>query len=511
MEPENTYKGSKSREEYYVDMVDRHVIHSESLVAEVSYGIKTDLDKRYSIDQDYNPSSYSTMSLRDILMDLKVETIGHEMYGTNLFHSVDYFNESSNLWINGQKCDAAACCIFTYYESNTVEATTMIRGMGKMVVKEFGSTIASEMFSLQHFRGCKGYRWSSSIRKFSTPEVRRMKANSKNDDNLPAIKILQEKKRQRERLKAQEEAKEKAQKAKSLEQPQSKKEIIEKATSSNSKDDSSQSSTEDDDSGITKEIKAKKVAQLAKKRQDSDLDSLDNNSQNISRPSNVVVQDSSSVASSITNNTNHSEGTSYSDFSLNSKATTADDMTISSRVDKYDVPPAMIAKIAEAGMKDGITAEELERQVENYQQMKISEAKTRLSNNVAAFLKVNKLPLEITVNQTEASTPTVTPNKSIADAFSSPPKPSDDVDSPPMVLPKEKIILPTPKVLTMAKSPKTSHPPEKDKDNPNTANQTPKTTQQNKDTNKNQRKSKRIRNNGSQKSPARSDNSGRTK
>ena len=131
MEPERMYKGNKHREIYYARMVERHRVHSELLLAESSYGIQVDLDKRFTLDPAYTNSEFTTLSVRDILLDLKVETPDHPMHGTNLFHSVDYFSDSSNLWLNGQKCNGAACCIFSYYDVNASEATTMVKGMGK--------------------------------------------------------------------------------------------------------------------------------------------------------------------------------------------------------------------------------------------------------------------------------------------------------------------------------------------------------------------------------------------
>ena len=66
------------------------------------------------------------MSLRDIILDLKVETPDNSLVGTRLFHSVDFFADSNDLWIDGQKCAGGSCCVFTYYEEATNEAATMI-------------------------------------------------------------------------------------------------------------------------------------------------------------------------------------------------------------------------------------------------------------------------------------------------------------------------------------------------------------------------------------------------
>ena len=123
-------------------------------------------------------------------MDLKVATENNPLHDTRLFHYVDYFEDCNNLWIDGQKCSGGSCCVFTYYEDASNEATTMIKGMGHMVAKEWNLDFAAQLFTTPHFRASKGYRWYSNIKKFSTPQIRHMKLNKKHDPNLPAIEVL---------------------------------------------------------------------------------------------------------------------------------------------------------------------------------------------------------------------------------------------------------------------------------------------------------------------------------
>jgi hypothetical protein len=235
MQPQRTYKGNKARELYYAKMVERHIVHTEAVVAEISYGVKVDLDQSFDMSV-YARDSYfeGSASLRDILLDLKVETIGNPMYGCNLFHSVDYFQESNNLWINSQKCDGSTCCVFTYYQANHIEASTMMKGMGKMIVKEFGSELAGLMFNINHFKGNQGYRWSKTLRKFSTPEKRRMKANQAFDHNLPVIKILLQQKKDLEAKEAEGKTKkDKEERNKNKKKKNYKKQNIDDATNRN--------------------------------------------------------------------------------------------------------------------------------------------------------------------------------------------------------------------------------------------------------------------------------------
>ena len=94
IEPEWTTKGNKSKESYYTKMLDRHDNHISSLKAEISYGIKVDLDRGFAIYESFD------ISLRDIILDLTVGNSKNDFHGDRLFHSVDYVIDSSNLWID---------------------------------------------------------------------------------------------------------------------------------------------------------------------------------------------------------------------------------------------------------------------------------------------------------------------------------------------------------------------------------------------------------------------------
>ena len=79
-------------------------------------------------------------------------------------------------------------------------------------MKEFNREIAESMFTIAHFRGCEGYRWIPSAKRFSTPLVCQMKANQTQDNMLPAIKIFMKKKEKNEKERLAKENKEKKKK-----------------------------------------------------------------------------------------------------------------------------------------------------------------------------------------------------------------------------------------------------------------------------------------------------------
>ena len=428
MEPERMYKGSKNKEIYYAKMVERHKIHNDSLVAEPSYAIQVDLDKIFNVDPSANCKEFKRLCIRDILLDLKVETPDHPMYGTNLFHSVDYFSDSSNLWLNGEKCDGNACCVFTYYEVNASEASTMVKGMGKMVLKEFGEDTASEAFSLNHFKGNSGYRWSTALRRFSTPALRRMKANKSFDHNLPAITVLMQHKRQKEL----EEEKKKQREAESLSAIASKKskqslvETVQNPTATSERavtlatndsnigqvdvsatlmeDDAididpvgltegneNNTDEDDEDSRVYEMIKTKQLQKLVSANHDKDLNDLDDRSTASNKPYDIDLNDNNSIASSLTNLSSTStvekiSGASRSDIS-------ADDVTFTTKKTRYGISESVIEKMAKEGVKNGMTSGQLEEQVQRYQALKFNEAKNAASAAVAKFLKNTTLPI----------------------------------------------------------------------------------------------------------------------
>ena len=75
------------RKLYYKKMVDRHRVHTDALTADISYRVKADLDWMFNIEKE------GQISLQNIILDLKVESKDNIMFGTWLFHSVDFSNQ----------------------------------------------------------------------------------------------------------------------------------------------------------------------------------------------------------------------------------------------------------------------------------------------------------------------------------------------------------------------------------------------------------------------------------
>ena len=411
MEPERMYKGNKNREIYYARMVERHRVHNDSLIAEPSYAIMVDLNKRFTLDPSITTSDYVSLSVRDMLLDLKVETPDHPMVGTNLFHSVDFFEDSSNLWINGQKCDGAACCIFTYYDVNAAEASTMVKGMGKMVLREYGEDIASRIFNLTHFKGNSGYRWSKALRRFSTPALRRMKANKTFDHNLPAINVLMKRKKEKQLMEERKKQLKAQKDTEVLAKRKTKKQIVEGDSGDkvdltldgnsedddqdllpeeeiqNLVDDTSSPTHLEEDSLVVDRIKAKQMQHLIEVQKDDDLEDLDDNSVSSVKPFDINVDDNNSTTSTLKNQSIESRDSRLSGASAATVNST--DLTISTVKSKFGVSNSIIEKIAKEGMEKGLTADEIELQVQQYQALKFNEAKLAASAAVEKYIKAS--------------------------------------------------------------------------------------------------------------------------
>lgn len=128
VEPEKVY-ASKAGQLYYKKIVNRHRLHSDSVRAEFSFGIKEDLDREFNVGNNL------VISIRDIILDLRVNDPDNPLYGSRLFHSVDYWIDSSKVWIDNNKGPGASSHVFTYYKQATSEASEMITGLGKLVLR----------------------------------------------------------------------------------------------------------------------------------------------------------------------------------------------------------------------------------------------------------------------------------------------------------------------------------------------------------------------------------------
>ena len=67
------------------------------------------------------------------------------MFGTNLFHSVDFNGDSGKLWLGNTTGPGGSCHVFTFYNKVQSEAIQMIRGLGMYVRRMYRTRVAQKM------------------------------------------------------------------------------------------------------------------------------------------------------------------------------------------------------------------------------------------------------------------------------------------------------------------------------------------------------------------------------
>ena len=144
--PKKEMMSNKQKQLYYKDIIQRHKTHCNAIHAKLSFDIRVNLDQIF-----HYKNANLDLSLRDIILDIKVSDKDNPLYGTNLFHAVDFVGDSSKLWIDNQLGPGGSCHIFSFYKQTESEATTMITGLGKYVYKKYGKKTASICFTADHF------------------------------------------------------------------------------------------------------------------------------------------------------------------------------------------------------------------------------------------------------------------------------------------------------------------------------------------------------------------------
>jgi hypothetical protein len=188
----------------FKSMLRRHEVHTRCLRAQLCSNIICDVDQQM-IDAFGN-----SRSLRDIILDIRVYDKKSPLFNTSLFHSIDYVEDTSKLWIDGAEGPGGAAHVFTFYETVQMEAEEFIMGLGRYIARTRGKRMALAMFDSDHFDASSQWKWDVDKSCFVTPIKKLAYANLRYDNNLPAIKALelldlqcqQEEKAEADRVKA---------------------------------------------------------------------------------------------------------------------------------------------------------------------------------------------------------------------------------------------------------------------------------------------------------------------
>ena len=214
--------------------------------------------------------------------------------------------------------------------------------------------------------------------------MRQIKSNTKFDNNLQAITIIQ---KLQEKEEKQKEEKQKSEKA-MLIKISNKKEKIEKSTSQQSKDIQVNSETSVDltvESNVEKEIEAEQLKEILDITKDPDLDSLDPDTEKC-KVKEVNCSDLQSVDSSITNNSHISNSSILSEITNNttkSNNTKKSDNTSNSKVTVSDEFLQQLAK-------ENLTDEEITDRVTKHHALQVRKAEYRRDAKLVTFLQNRK-------------------------------------------------------------------------------------------------------------------------
>ena len=311
----------------YKSFVTRHRIHNKHLVGQFDPLIKIDIDRYIPIRNNQRAT------LRHLILDIQITDPDNPLVGTPLFHSIDFTEDSEKQWFGNKAGPGGEGHIFTYYKQNEAEAKKMIRGLGVYLAKYYGSAGIRKCFEKKHWEGNHKWKYSSSQKRFITPQDDHMKNNLVNDHNRTAMDIMIE----MELLNIERQQMEETVERNEMEPPGT--------TNSASNGESTQENnarlyrdaqglathehsssvsndnTPSENTDISRALQLEELS-LIRKLTEKDLDSLDGIGQKKKEIHDIEYNDdNNSTASSITVESHQSSGNSISDHSLDSQMT----------------------------------------------------------------------------------------------------------------------------------------------------------------------------------------------
>ena len=282
--------------------------------------------------------------------------------------------------------------VFTYYKQVTSEASDMITGLGKLVLRRYGKEMAAKMFSLDHFKGNSGYRWNEEKGRFSTPLDRQMKSNYRFDNNLQAVNILND-------LEVEENTKkENENKSKSKSETVSKAMLIVEGHKDKKTSEEKESSEEEEirsQSSLTttgRLVRDTQMVDMIDTIKDPDLDSLTDVSIKQCMVQRVTTEDDALVASSLTNQSVSDVSNVSPSLSVISVDTNISDRSSISSVmagSKKNNNKSIIEKIA-LSFEGHVTDEQLRQAVSSFHNRNYNKSHQLLTAELEKYLESRK-------------------------------------------------------------------------------------------------------------------------
>ena len=378
--PENQMISNKVQQIHYSTVIDRHRTHLDSISAKISFSIITDLDKQYEYEG-------LTWTLREIIYGLDVKDPDNPLFDTNLFCSVDYIQDCSQIWLNNKRGPSSAGVIFTYYTATSNEATKMINGLGRYIYHEFSKRLAYQMMSTDHFTATSGWKYDKITGLFRTPEEKRMSNNINFDNNLPIINKLKTFKNDQQEDDAIIALH--IDKSNLLKLPNKN-----KTNNTNNVRSSSPSTIPDDNTNITKLAQIQKLKELDAINKDPDLN-----------PNSITNGNNTNLESTLINN-NPSTTSSLTDQSISTRNTTntlTSDSTIKSNntSNTITITPTLLKQLEGNTI---ISESELATRMKSYQALQYQKAQQKLEHILKQYLSAKENPSNSKSNQSEQLT-----------------------------------------------------------------------------------------------------------
>ena len=170
----------------YKSFVTRHKMHHNNLVGYFYELISIDIDQYIPIRNN------KKATLRHLILEIEVQDPNNPLFGTPLFHIIDFTEDSEKQWFGKGMGPGGEGHIFTYYKQNEAEAKKMIRGLGIYLAKYYGSAGIRKCFDRKHWDGNTSWKYSSSKKRFITPQDNHMKNNLVHDHNRAAMDVMLE-------------------------------------------------------------------------------------------------------------------------------------------------------------------------------------------------------------------------------------------------------------------------------------------------------------------------------
>jgi hypothetical protein len=182
MHPERQMSDEPSKQ-YYQQIVTKHISHCKHL----RISIANIFDQ--PIDQPVVTRAQDYISLRQLVLSIRVSDKHSDFFNASLFHGLDFTEDSGKVYLNGLPGPGGPAYIFSFYEPMAAAAEEMIQGLGIYAGRIYGNRAMNPCFTESHWNGNQGWQWNKQDGIFLTPATRQREANLRFDPNLAIEKL----------------------------------------------------------------------------------------------------------------------------------------------------------------------------------------------------------------------------------------------------------------------------------------------------------------------------------